>query len=778
MNVELFIKSKAKTMRLKCKMLKLKVFTLVLLLGLGISGQISAQQRSIEGTVTDNQGSPLPGVTVVVKGTTQGTATNADGEYSFTDIPEDATLVFSFVGMRTQEVEVGNQTTINVTMEEDAIGIEEVVAIGYGTIKKADLTGGVSSVGGDIIENRKATQISQALQGTMPGVMVTRSNNAPGATSTIRIRGITTIGENDPLVIVDGVPVGSINDVNPNDVESISVLKDAASASIYGSRAAAGVILVTTKRAKTGVLELQYNVEYGFEKPTEMSDYVGAKRYMEMTNELRWNDNENDPDSEFPVYEPDIIKNYDSLHEENPDIYPNTDWVDLILKDNAPRQSHFVNISAGSNTIRTKASLAYDEVGGLYIGKNYKRLTARLNNDITINKYLSSTIDFFIKRSIYDDPSTNPMSMMRKFPPIYSAVWSNGLISEGKAGQNVYAQLKYGGYDDRWYNQVGGKASLTFTPLSGLDLSFIISPLLNNNKGKQVRNRVEYTDYDDPNTYAGVIAGATTNSLKETRYDGYKITTQFLINYLKSFGSHNLNAMAGYESFQSFNENLTSSSSNLEFTSFPYLDLANTNYLNVGGDAYETAYKSYFGRIMYDYKSKYLIQSNIRYDGSSRFHRNYRWGTFPSIPVGWVISEESFVQNREPLFFLKLRGSWGRLGNERIGNYPYQSSIKFDKALFYKDNSVVSSQTAAQKDYALKNISWETTESFNIGFDANFFNNSLQLAGDYYIKTTFDMLLELEIPDFIGFNNPEQNTGKMETKGWEFELRWQEKIGE
>ena len=745
--------------------------------------QIPSQQEiQLKGKVIDQNGQALPGVTVVVKGTTNGTITDFDGIYILSSVPANGTIIFSFVGMRTIEQNVNGQRILDITMEDETIGLEEVVAIGYGTAKKSDLTGSVGSVKGDDIADRKSTQISQALQGTMSGVMVTRDNSAPGATATIRIRGVTTIGDSNPLVIVDGVPVGGINDVNPNDVESISVLKDAASASIYGSRAAAGVILVTTKRAQTGELSISYNAEFGMEVPTEMADYVDATRYMQMVNELRWNDNGNNEGGEYSTYSKDVVENYTALHNENPDLYPDTDWVDLMFKDYAPRQSHIVSISGGSKSIRSKASMAYDEVGGLYEGRNYKRLTARFNNDISVSKYLSASLDFFVKRSISENASMSESDVMynaRIAAPVYAAEWSNGLVAEGKSGANIYGQVKYGGNKQTWYNQVGGKAALNFTPISGLKLSAIIAPEFNYNKGKSFLKKVEYTDYDNPAVAVGTLQWASSTSLSETRNDNYRVTTQFIANYIKSIGNHNFNVMAGYENYYAFNEELSAGSDQLELSNYSYLDLGNENYLSNGGKAYENAYRSWFGRVMYNFNSKYFLQGNIRYDGSSRFDEDYRWGAFPSFSAGWVVSEEPFMESLSALSFLKVRASWGTLGNERLDSYyPYQSTIAFGSALFYQGDDVISAQTAAQRYYAIRDISWETTESYDIGVDANFFGNKLHFTGDIYKKITKDMLLDLEIPDYIGFDNPQQNTGEMNTKGWEVELGWHDRIGE
>jgi len=735
------------------------------------------QAKKLTGTVKAEDGGPLPGVTVIVKGTTIGTVTDPDGNFSLDVSANAETLQFSFVGMAMQEIAIGDQTVFNIVLISETIGLEEVIAIGYGTIKKSDLTGAVGSMKGDAIAERQTTMVSQALQGAMPGVIVTRSNNAPGSAATIRIRGITTIGDSNPLIIVDGVPMDNIDDINPNDIQDISVLKDAASASIYGSRAAAGVILVTTKRAKSGEIGLQYNMEYGFEKPTQLPEYVDVTRYLQMANELRWNDNNNNA-NEYPLYPKNDVDNYLSLNAENPNKYPNTDWVDLILNENAPRQSHVLTISAGTKAVRTNASLSYDKTDALYDGRSYERITARLNNDFTINKFLAASLDFNFKRSISNQPNIDPMYYMLISAPVYAAEWQDGRVAEGKTGANIDGSLKYGGFNNNWYNDVGGKVALDFTPLDGLKLSAILSPTLGFDKGKNFRKKVEYYSADNPTVYGGTLQWNGTTMLSETRNDNYRVTTQFLANYMKSFGSHNLNVLAGYENYYAFNENQGASRDKYDLTSYPYLNIGPLEFRDNSGSAWENAYRSWFGRVMYNFKNRYYLQGNVRFDASSRFHPDYRWGSFPSFSAGWVISEESFMKDINFLSFLKLRASWGTLGNERIGNYPYQSTIAFSNALFFQGANVISAQTAAQTKYAIEDISWETTVSTDLGIDASFLDNRLRFTGDYFMKTTKDMLLALEIPDYIGFDNPDQNTGEMETKGWEAELGWNDQQGD
>ncbi len=733
---------------------------------------------SLSGTVSNAAGEPLPGVNVVEKGTSNGTTTDAGGTFSLNVEGENSILIFSFIGYETQEVHVGNRTQFAISLSESAMALDEVVVVGYGTQKKSDLTGAVATLQGDDVAERQAVQVSQALQGAVAGVMVTRNNSAPGSAATIRIRGITSIGESDPLIIVDGVPFNSIDNINPNDIENISVLKDAASASIYGARAAAGVILVTTKRGNVGERSLVYNFRYGFEAPTEMPKNVGVIRYLQAANEQRWNDNGNNA-NEYPTFPAADIDNYLANNAQNPDLYPITDWNDLIFNDRAPRSNHSLSFTTGSKIVRTNASFSYDKVAALYDGNDYKRITARVNNDVTIiDEYLSATTDFYFNNSTNRQPSVGDVIWLtRRAPPIYAAEWSDGRVASGKNGDNPFGRLKYGGYNNLSRNQVGGRIALNVTPTKGLKLSAVVSPNVNFAKRKIFKKQVPYYNWNDPTVFEGYLDGQLRTSLNEERNDDYNVTTQFLANYMATFGQHNFNFLLGNENYYAFYENLTAGRDQFELTAFPYLNLGPLEYRDNSGVAYENAYRSFFGRIMYSYADKYFLQTNVRMDGSSRFHSDYRWGSFPSFSVGWVVSEESFWDDIPSVSFLKLRGSWGSLGNERIGNYPYQATIAFNNALFYQGGNVVSAQTAAQIQYAIQNISWETTKSTNFGFDAYLFDDRFRITGDYFHKTTSDMLLPLEIPDFIGFDNPDQNTGTMETKGWEVELGYRGKIG-
>lgn len=742
------------------------------------------QQKQVSGVVVDTNGDPVIGANIVEKGTTNGTISDLEGRFHLNAAP-GTTLVITYIGYIPQEVKVDGRSSLTITLHEDSEVLDEVVVIGYGTMRKKDLTGAVTAVKGDELASRKTTQLSTALQGAIAGVTVTRDNNAPGAAAgSIRVRGVTTIGDTSPLVIIDGVP-GSINDVNPNDVESMSVLKDAASASIYGSRAAAGVILITTKRAQEKSLSINYNFEYGLEIPTRQPEYVGVKRFLETTNELRYNDNKTGGWNQ--AYSEEDINNWEKNNLTDPDKYPMTDWKGLIMKGSAPRQTHTISVAGGSKAVKSNASFVYDKVDGLYADRYYERFMIRANNDFTVNKYLGATLDFNFKRTKNHQPYYSPFSNMRLAPMIYPAVWANGEYANGKNGNNPYALVNSGGFKDEWYNQVGGRAAINITPLDGLKISGVIAPNYSFEKKKHFRKAVTYSLEDDPNMVGGYMEGYNTTKLSENRNDNYNVTIQGIVNYMKTFGKHDLNLMAGYETYYSFGENLGASRDQYELENFPYLNVGPLDLRDNSGSATELSYRSWFGRVAYNFDNRYLLQANIRYDGSSRFHSDYRWGAFPSFSAGWVISEEAFMKNADIdwLSFLKLRASYGTLGNERItdkdGNalyYPYQAFINFSDVLFYNNGSVVPELSAAQWAYAVENISWETTSSVDIGLDATFFNNRLRFTADYYKKQTKDMLLALEIPDYVGFDNPQRNTGKMYTNGYDLELAWNDRVGD
>jgi TonB-linked SusC/RagA family outer membrane protein len=667
---------------------------------------------------------------------------------------------------------VGKQTDVNIVLEVDIAGLNDVVVVGYGTQKKSDLTGSISTISAKDIEGRQTVLVSDALQGSIPGVAVTRNNGAPGSSSTITFRGITTIGNNNPLIIIDGVSASNIDEVNPSDIETITVLKDAASAAIYGSRAAAGVILVTTKRAKDGQSNLDYNYEYGIQKPTALPEYVDIVRYFRLFNEFVMND------GGTPLYTDDYINNYLANHQENPDLYPNTNWQDVILKDYAPRESHNLTFTSGTTKLKTEASLNYSKSDGLYNHRSYDRYTARINNDLKINEMLDVKIDVSFNRQHYLSPAgnSNPFSTARIIPSYYSAKYLDGRWGLGKDGINPLAQVYDGGIDQSYYNSLTGRFLLNFKPVKNLIFTVLFSPNFDFDKVKSFSKVIKYTNLTDPSII--VDQNQPNTILIENRNEGRSLNGQFLVNYSKTINhNNNIEALLGYEEIYNSNDNLSATRGAFELTNFPYLNAGSPSMEFNSGTASESALRSFFGRLQYNFREKYYLQGNIRRDGSSRFAPGYKWSTFPSASVGWIASKENFMKNAESLSFLKLRGSWGMVGNERIGNYPYQASILFNNALFYQGSAIIAATSGAQSVLAVPNITWETTESYDIGVDLAFFQNRLNSTFDYFSKTTKQILLNLSIPSYLGYQSPNQNSGIVNAKGWEFEANWRDRVG-
>ena len=482
----------------------------------------SAQNFTLQGSVKTEKGEPVPGATVIVSGTQLGATTDAQGNFSLRMAKKpaaDASIVISYLGYTSQTIPIGNRTTFEVVLQEESTAMDEVVVVGYGTVRKKDLTGALSTVGGEAILNRQTPTISQALQGAMPGVTVTRTNSAPGGSATIRIRGITSMteGASDPYVLIDGV-AGSIDDVNPNDIENITVLKDAASASIYGSQAAAGVILITTKRAGKSGASVTYNYSLGLDFQSQKPKYMNANDYMTAINELRYNDMPSG--GWYQEYSRDYIENYTLLNRENPDIYANVNWMDLMLKDVGVRHSHSLTIQSGGDKRSSVLSLGFDDVDGLF-RKNlsWKRYTARLNNDMQVFKWMKASADISLRYTDQVNPHASPSSIMRYIPPIYQAVWSDGRYAPGKDGVNKYAALMSGGEKDTDKYLANAKFQLDITPVKGLTVTGIFSPQFSYTKIKDFQRQTSYFSYQEASdTSSKYISDAlTTEDRREPR---------------------------------------------------------------------------------------------------------------------------------------------------------------------------------------------------------------------------------------------------------------------
>jgi TonB-linked SusC/RagA family outer membrane protein len=734
---------------------------------------LQQQKKTITGTIVDAAGEPIIGANIVEVGTTNGTVTDVNGNFSL-NVANNATIHISYIGYLEQEINTEGRTSFDVRLQEDMKTLEEVVVVGYGTARKGDLTGAISSIKGETLTNRSTQQISTAMQGQIAGVQVTRNSGEPGASATVRIRGITTLSNNDPLVIVDGVP-SSLNDVVAADVETMTVLKDAASASIYGSRAAAGVILITTKRAKVGQFSFDYNYEYGIDKPTTRPKNGDVIDWMNIQNEIKWNDGASDP---YSQYSQETINSWLSNNATDPYHYPNTDWVNLLLKKTTSHEQHMLSVSGGTEKLRTKSTFNYQKGDGYYEHRSYERIAGRINNDYNISDWLHTNIDLDFSKSNSISPSQiNAIYWAYLASPYYTPFWEDGRYADSKDGANPLAGLREGGTNKTNYYKFGGKAQIDITPLKGLTLTAIYAPRFSFTKGKRFSRAVPLYYEDGAIVY--MQAHKTTN-LDETRNDNNSQTYQFYGNYQNIWGNHSFNAMVGYEGYTYRWENLGASRSNYLLDTYPYLNIGPEDYQYNSGSAGHNAYESAFGRLMYSYKNKYMIQGNVRTDGSSRFSKENRWGTFYSMSAGWVMSEESWFKN-DLVDYMKLRGSVGQLGNERIGSeFPYQAAISFGNSYMYDRSSqtVSAVQNAAQVYYAFEDITWETTTTYGVGLDLSLLNSRLRFTGDYYYKKTSDMLLTLGFPSYAGFSAPSQNAGDMYTKGWDLELGWSDTMGD
>lgn len=741
-------------------------------------------QETLRGTVSDG-GAPLAGVMILNRDNGKWATTDIDGNYAVEVTAKGNTLEFSFMGYITKEEVWNGQNPFNVVMVEGAMELDETVVIGYGSVKKKDLTGAVGVVNDKIIGQQSTSQLSQSLQGVIPGLSVTRSSSMPGASATVKVRGITTMSDSSPLILVDGMAVSSLDNVATEDVRQITVLKDAASASIYGSRAASGVILITTKEASEGQLQIGYNGEVSVITPTEFPSYrTGVLDYMNDFNEYSWNDAGNPAGGEYGGFSQEYIETYLQNNAYDPISYPDFDWKSAILKNSSMRHKHNMTLTYGNKAIKSRTSAGYEKADALYRGLSHERFSLRSRNTIKFSDKWSGGLDFSFRHAVKQDPQTgSPIKAANMYPSIYAGLYPDGRVGEGKPGSfsNTLGALREGGFQNTGSDSFTAKISLSYKPVKGLDITANFTPTYSFVKTKSMTRAVPVYDAYDTDVLIGYVSGYNKNSLSETRSDAKTYETQVIATYDYTFANkHSLNVMAGYEDYMYTYEKLTAGSNEMDLANFPYLDLANENSLTVGGSSYQNAYRSVFGRVMYNYAGRYYVQLNARGDASSRFRKDCRWGFFPSASLGWVISNEKFMSGVNGVDHLKLRASVGSLGNERIGNYPYQTYISFNKALLYDSTgtSPVSSMTGAQQDYAYPDIHWEKTWSWDVGIDASFFGNRLDLTADYYYKKTSDMLLAVAIPAFTGYSAPDRNAGTMYTNGWEVKLGWSDTVGD
>lgn len=722
----------------------------------------------VSGKVTSAAGEPLSGVGITVKHKNTGTTTNENGNFSI-DVSAGDTLVFSYVGYVPKEIVAGNQTTINIALEPSVGSLEQVVVVGYGTQKKVDLTGAIATVDGEDLAQKPVGQTSAALEGTMPGVTVTQRNGKPGGDGgTIRVRGIGTMSGSDPLVLIDGAE-GSINNIDPNLIASVTVLKDAASASIYGSRAANGVILVTTKRAKGRGLSISYNDYFGWQTPTDLPELADATTFMQLTNEAYVNS------GRTPLYSNDLIAKYQAQGKGNSDSLPNTNWQDQVLSASGFQQSHFLSVNAGTDKVRLIGAVGYLDQYGIMPNSEFKRLSIRTNADITISKKLSLQFDMQFINPLTTEPGAGAdaiVSYMNSISPNKLAVNSNGTWGEGWIGLNPVAYIQDGGLRKTSAPFGSINAGINYKPAEWLTVSVNYAPKLVQTDVNNFTRAIQTYFPDGSPAYKNPSLSSLTVSHSKEFYNNLRGT----VTFNKSFGEHNLKVMAGSEE-NSYNESdFSAFRDNFILPDYPVLNTGSADNMNNSGSAQSWSLLSFFGRVNYNYKEKYLLELNARYDGSSRFAAGKKWGFFPSASAGWRISEEKFFQSlHNTVNEFKIRASWGQLGNQNIGSslYPFVSSV--DIGSYSLGGNIVG--VAALNNLANRNITWETTEMSDIGIDLSFFNH-LTVTADYYVRKTRDILLQLNIPLITGLTAPFQNAGKVNNKGWDVDVSYNGNAGD
>ncbi|MEX0314374.1 MAG: TonB-dependent receptor [Allomuricauda sp.] len=753
-------------------------------------------QLDISGTVTDADGEPLPGVNIVVRGTTIGTQTDFDGNYAIKAATGEV-LEFTYLGMKTQAVTVTNNTTINVVMEEDAASLDEVVVVGYGTQRKETLTGSVATATGEALEKSSAPNLTAALSGKVAGVFVDTGSNQPGSdTGAIRIRGTNTFRNSSALVVIDGIPnrAGGIARINPADIESISVLKDA-SAAIYGARAANGVILITTKRGKKGAPTVKFNTTYGFQSFTTLPEMLTGAEYMDLVNVLNvyklpvseWeaahagrgapytrSDNGEVVNPTFPT---ERIEN--TAAGTDPWLYPDTDWFDELHRKDAPIARQNIQISGGSESINYLASLGHFTQAINFVGapKGFEMYDLRLNLDANINKHLKLDVGLYGRN---EDNRTatrqNVIGDLIRQYPWFPAFWPTGEFGPDiENGNNPAVRVTEGpGYNDenRTYTQSNIGLTLKVPGVEGLELRGNVSYDRFSFKQSIWNRPWTLFTWDGENRDSSGLTEAQRGpgdpSLTEFFRDRTDFTATFNASYERDFGDHYMKVLGGVTKEQNKQSDVTAFKRFFLSSDLAQLDFGGTDGQFSNGNAFERARLNYYGRLNYTYKSKYLLELLFRYDGSDLFPRDTRFGFFPGASAGWIMSEEPFFQKAAPwLDFFKVRGSWGQMGNDRVDPYQFNASYELS---FTGLESVVT--TATENKVANPNITWETATSTNVGFDLKTLNNKLTVGFDYFINTREDILTKplATLPEYTGINPPDLNIGEFENKGFDITL--------
>ncbi|SFE66377.1 SusC/RagA family TonB-linked outer membrane protein [Spirosoma endophyticum] len=735
----------------------------------------------ITGTVKGQNGETLPGINVVIKNTTKGTSTDANGKFTI-DAPADAILVFSGIGFTTQEVSVNRRSKLDVALVTDNKQLDEVVVVGYGTQKRNSLTNSVSQIGAEEIARRPVSNIQQSLQGQMPGVTVLDQGGSPGRTNTaIRVRGITTfnigstnsnginnstsgstgsydLSKNDALVIVDGIEQ-RLSDINPDDIETVTVLKDAASTAIYGSRATNGVVVVTTKRAKGSKVQVDYNGYYAIQNSINKPQMMGLEDYMRMQVAAYTN-----AGSALPArFTEASIQAYITATDRERYPLPNT-WFQTVLHA-APQQNHTIAVSGGNEAIRTRLSLRYQDQAGIITHYASKIGEIRLNTDYTISPKIRVSGDINYRYNYSVAPTVDPIDRL-----YHGSLWAvpkyaDGTYGLSTQGNNPLMNAEIGGDSKRFTDYLAGYVKAEWEIVDGLTFSTQLAGRGFFTSEKNYTNA--FTNVDKITNITKTVAN---NSLTEVRNTLREYTLINLLTYEKSLGSHNFKGLLGYSQIGNTQTFLTAYRERFYNNDIQSISQgANDGTKSNSGSDAIYGLRSYFGRINYDYDGKYLLEVNGRYDGSSKFTGEKQYSFFPSFSAGWRLSKESFWQGlQSTVNDLKVRGSWGVTGNQSVNLYSYYAAL----AASGYDFNGASVQGYRQTTLANTSLGWESTKQLDLGLDASFLNRRMNLTVDYYRKLTSDILLNLDIPATVGLLAPPQNAGSVENKGWEFSLSY------
>lgn len=727
---------------------------------------IEAKKKLVSGLITDESGEPVIGVNVIEKGTTNGTVTDINGKFSLSVNPKSVLLV-SYIGYNTQEVPVVGKTTIQIRIQENSKALDEVVVVGYSTQKKVNLTGSVEAVKSETLNKRAAGQVSQMLTGLASGVTVIQNGGQPGKDQgSLRIRGYGTFNNVDPLVLVDGIEE-SLNNVDPNSIESISVLKDAASSAIYGSRAANGVILVTTKRAEEGKFSFSYNGYAGVQNTIALPKNVNAYEHMFYLNEAYHNM------GKTPLYSDDYLADYQRKMGTS-SLYPNTNWRDEVITESGFRQNHSVSISGGSERLKFMAMYGFYDQNGLVKNTNYQRHTFRTNTDIKLHSKLSANIDVNMIYAKTTQPSMAMNSIFEsivRLPANTVAMNDNGTWGEAWNGAlNAVMGINAGGLNTETAPMLTVTGGLTYKPIEDLAIQMSYSPKFSGTFGHTF-NKANQMFYAD-----GRPIPLGNSSLTEASLRSFYDMIKGIATYTKKIKEHDFTVMAGYQQEYTSSSWFKASREGYKLPEYEVLDAGDKVNMKNEGSKKAFGLRSFFGRVNYGFKDRYLFEANLRYDGSSRFAKNNRYAAFPSFSAGWRISEENFMKGLTNVVSnMKLRLSYGELGNQAIDDYyPTVSLLDLTKGYVF-DSSYATGATLGM--YANKTISWERTSMTNIGLDLLLFSK-LNVTADWYYKRTDGILMRLDIPLTMGYSAPYQNVGVVENKGWDITLNYRDRVGE